>query len=358
MQPFGIVSDQHFHEFSAFASTNANGVNTRLQYKLNELRRCADEVRKAGGNIIINAGDTFHTRGSLAPSVLNPVMDLHRELIAEGFEVHILAGNHDLASKESNRLNSAVTALEGIGCHIKNEPMLCSLAGKQMLFVPWIQNIAQLKSEIERMAIIATVETPLNEVTLIIHAPIDGVIPGLPDHGLSGEWLTDIGFQHVFSGHYHNHKEVVPNKVWSIGATTHQTWSDVGAKAGFLIVSDADVRWHASHAPSFVEIDGSTDPDEIALIVDGNFAKVRITSSKSSDVNAIKQFLTDSGALGVTVMSVPEVVISARASGTVLKSGATLESSIDDFIGSQVYKNKPMLSTLCQSILTTVRSTV
>lgn len=349
MQPFGIISDQHFHSWSAFSTTNSDGVNSRLQYQLNELRRCADAVREAGGDTIFNAGDTFHTRGTLTPTVLNPVMDLHRDLIAEGFKLVILAGNHDIEQKNVARISSAVTALEGIGCRIVNTPVYDD--ANAMVMIPWIANITELKAAIE-----AIDPSDRAGCHLILHAPIDGVIPGLPDHGLDAVYLDSLGFKRVLSGHYHAHKEVVPGSVWSIGASTHQTWGDVGAKAGFLIVSGSGVKWHASHAPEFVEIDGTTAPEDVPLIADGNFVRVKINSSKSSDVESIREFLISSGARGVVVLPEVKAPVVTRAGGATLKAGATLDASIGDFIATQSYANAPALTTLCQEILTAVRS--
>ena len=48
--------------------------------------------------------------------------------------------------------------------------------------------------------------------------------------------LAKLGFRRVFAGHYHHHCSFEDGKVWSIGATTHQTASDIGTKAGFLLV--------------------------------------------------------------------------------------------------------------------------
>ncbi|MEJ7806021.1 MAG: metallophosphoesterase, partial [Telluria sp.] len=275
-KPFGVISDTHVHNWSAFATTLPNGVNSRLQAILDETTRCAAEVKAAGGNRMYHGGDLFHVRGSIAPSVLNPTMDCYREIIKSGVEIVINAGNHDLEGKEADRVGSAITALEGIGCRVVNGPNYGGF--DEMVIIPWIPNLAKLKEAIEY---VAPVDRP--GCDLLLHAPIDGVIPGLPDHGLAAVYLAGLGYRRVFSGHYHHHKDLGGN-VFSIGSLTAQTWSDVDKKSGFLIVTPAGVEWRASRAPSFVEIDDSTDPSEIPLIVDGNYVRVKINSNKASDV--------------------------------------------------------------------------
>lgn len=351
MKPFGIISDTHNHGWSAFATTLATGVNSRLQMTLNETARCAAEVKKAGGSTMYHGGDLFHVRGSVAPSVLNPTLDCYRAIIESGVDIVINAGNHDLEGKEATRIGSAITALEGVGCTVINQPGIHRIgAGSDMMIVPWVQNLADLKLLIE-----VTTAAERADMDLLLHAPIDGVIPGLPNHGLNAAYLSGLGYRHVFAGHYHHHKDL-GGKVYSIGSLTPQTWSDVGAKAGFLIVSDSGVRRHASHAPSFVEIDGSVDPADVPMLVDGNYARAKIGSAKSSDVEAMRCFLTDSGALGVVVLSTPAVSAPTRGGGVTSAAPSTVEASVTSFIATQGFANPAPLSALCMDILTTVRS--
>jgi DNA repair exonuclease SbcCD nuclease subunit len=351
-KPFGILSDSHHHGWSAFSTTLPNGVNSRLEGILQETMRCALEVKELGGDTIYHGGDLFHVRGSIAPSVLNPTMDLYRSIIKElGMNVVINAGNHDLESRDADRVSSAITALEGIGCKVINHPDY-GIVDNDMVIIPWISNLEALKKAIEH-----TDPADRPSCDLLLHAPVDGVIPGLPDHGIDGPYLAGLGFRRVFSGHYHNHKEVVPGKVWSIGALTHQTWSDVNTKAGFLIVTDTAVKWRASRAPSFVEIDGTTDPDEIPLLVPGNYVRAKINSAKKSDVEALRAHLTKCGALGITIIEVKDTSIIPRTGGIAIKAGASLEQSVGDFItASTAAVDKAKLQAVCAEILTTVRS--
>jgi DNA repair exonuclease SbcCD nuclease subunit len=342
MKPYGLISDTHHHNWSAFATTLENGVNSRLQALLNEAERCAHEVRKAGGDTIIHAGDMFHVRGSIAPSVLNPTLDCYREIVDSGIRVIILAGNHDLEGKDSNRLGSAITALEGVGCRVFNNTT--EIDG--VTFAPWHNSVADLKKTLEGCDADLCCD-------LIIHAPIDNVIAGIPDHGLDAAYLNKLGFRRVFAGHYHNHKDF-GNNVYSIGALAHHTWSDIDSKAGFLIVSDEGVRWHKSHAPEFVEITAETDPAELALTVDGNYCRAKISSTKQKDVEELRAFLIDNGAKGVTILAQKEASVSARTGSTV-SAGASLEVSVADFIKAQSYANPEKLAILCQNILTETR---
>jgi DNA repair exonuclease SbcCD nuclease subunit len=350
-KPYGLVSDTHHHLWSAFASVNDNGVNSRLQLLLDETVRCAHEVRKAGGDTIIHAGDLFHVRGSIAPSVLNPTLDCYDSLINDGFKIVINAGNHDLEGKTSARLSSAITALEGIGCVAVNTQEIGSRVVDRVILIPWIANVKDLQEVI--ISARDACHDP-SEVDLILHAPIDGVIPGLPNHGLTPDWLGILGFRSVYSGHYHHHKEF-DHHVYSIGALSHHTWSDVGTKAGFLVVGKTGPKWFKSHAPEFVEITADTDPDDIPMIVDGNYCRAVINSSKQKEVEELRQYLIGLGAKGVVILSQKEATVTKR-DGATIKAGASLEVSVADFIKGQSYANPEKLAVLCQEILSETRS--
>lgn len=347
MSSYALMADLHCHNWSAFSS-NSEGVNSRLQYTLNEMHRAAVEVKKAGGNTLRIAGDVFHVRGSIAPTVLNPLRDTVREIIKSGVQVEILAGNHDLEGKDSARVSSAITALEEDGCSVVNSWDKGVGFRDNVIMVPWMK-VAELKECLE-----SVVPADRAGIDVILHAPIDGVLVGLPDHGLSPEYLADLGFKRVFSGHYHHHKDF-GNGVYSIGALTHQTWSDVSSKAGFLIVHDDKVQWFASHAPSFVEITSATDPDEMPLLVDGNYVRVKLNTSKSADVESIRQFLTDHGAQGVTVVAQRDASSVARTASTV-KAGASIEVSVNEFVKASEFANQEKLAKLCDEILGEVRA--
>lgn len=362
--PYGVISDTHNHNWNAFSDTTAGGINSRLQWTLNETKRAALEVKASGGKRLYHGGDLFHVRGSVAPSVLNPTLDLYKEIVEEiGIEIRILAGNHDLEFREANRNGSAVTALEGIGCKIVNGPTL--FLDDRVAMIPWIQNVDDLKVEILKVKdkIESTCSpAPLRSMerlynwTLMIHAPVDGVIPGLPSHGLNHAWLGSIGFKQVFSGHYHHHK-AFDHSIYSIGALTHNSWSDINSKAGFLIVDDAKVHWRQTHAPHFIEIDGSMSESDIALQSANNYVRCTITAGAGqTEIEGVREFLLSNGALGVVILSQKKILEVEREEVSSIKAGASIETSIADYVSKLSIGDKSEdLSKLCLSILEQAR---
>ena len=353
MQPYGVLSDSHCHDWSAFATTDDKLINSRLVTTLDEVERCAIETKKAGGDTVYHAGDLFHVRGRIAPSVLNPTRARFEHIYDEhGVKFRLLPGNHDLEHRHSNRVGNAIEAMRNEWIEVDHG--VREYGGEhnwqRVVMVPWIESIAALKEELMQQAEIYGDNCVIDKTDLIIHAPIDGVIEGLPDHGLTGEWLADLGFKRVFSGHYHNHKEIIPGKVWSVGATTHQTWGDVGSKAGFLIVSENDVKWHCSRAPHFVDIDASMDPSEVSLRCDGNYVRVKVQNAKPSEVSAIRDGLMKHGALGVNV-NVVKVPVTGRPTVSTVKAGASVEVQVTDYIKSAGFEHAELVAQAAINVL-------
>lgn len=345
---YALCADIHAHGWSAFSSVDEDGVNTRLTLLMQELEAAADNLwTTAGGTQIILAGDIFHVRGKVAPSVLNVVKDTLENLVTRGFEFTILAGNHDLEGKESTRIGSAVTALEGPNIRVINEREVCYIGGRKVALIPWIEDLEDLKVKI--------VASSGRANDLILHAPINGVIKGIPDTGLDPAWLEAQGFDNVFAGHYHNHKRLADH-VTSIGALAHHTWSDVGSQAGHIIVGDSGLwQFTASACPRFVELDASMSDIDMKLEADGNYVRIRIPTTSGTEVEEFRKLLLDSGARGVQIIAEPASTAPTRAA-TGIKSGMTLDESVAKYIDpTGTDPEKVELIKLCQDILDTVR---
>lgn len=334
---YGVLSDLHCHAWSTYATVDADGVNSRLRIILNEMERAAAGLVLAGGSTMVIAGDIFHVRGSIDPEVLNPVQSVIQKLLDDGINIYAIPGNHDLKSSDTNELSSAVQTLahtaSDAGKFITfNVPsMITTDDGYQLAFVPWRNKVDDVISDLHQLKN-AVGDPDLTDV--FIHAGIDGVLTNMPDHGLAARRLAEIGFRRVFAGHYHHHKHFVwqdiANEVVSIGATTHQTWSDVGTKAGFLLVDHQSVLFQDSHAPKFVDVSGMTET-EMQLASDGNYIRFRGDPMSTADLDELKDFFVKSGALGTSIQA-PKKAASQRANAAPTASGQSLGRSVSTYI--------------------------
>lgn len=346
--PFGLMADLHLHPWSSFSHIEeASTLNSRLAGLLREIYRAAGHVKEQGGSTIVMAGDVFHVRGSVAPSVLNATRDTLFKCNQDfGTRFLVIPGNHDLEGKNSTRLGSAVTALEETYVTVRNETYKDSEVNA--VLVPWFESVEALKAELEKWA-----PAEKGGHDAIIHAPIDGVIDGLPAHGLEPEYLASLGYGRVFAGHYHNHRQF-DGGVYSIGALAHHTWSDVGTRAGFLVVSDSAVTWRKSHLPEFVDMTklAALEPEEVPAVVEGNFVRMRVEASKLKDVEDARAELAAMGARGVLVQAEPKPSADAvRATGHTIKSGASLEASVSEFIKTATFADPALVTAEALNIL-------
>jgi DNA repair exonuclease SbcCD nuclease subunit len=348
--PILLYSDVHFHNWDAF-SVVRDDVNSRLQIIIDELRRAYDHLHAQGGDTAYCAGDLFHVRGSVETSVLNPVQAFYREQRERGIRTWSIPGNHDLGTNGATWAGSLVSALGEVGVRPVNE-LFYKLGGDgDTIFIPWMPSVAALKEQLER---IVSSKKSISETDVIIHAPVDGVIVGLPDHGLDAAYLASLGFRRVFAGHYHNHVDF-GNGVYSIGATTHQTWSDVGSKAGFLMLYADRVQWFASQAPRFVDLDTVVmDNDEdLVEAVSGNYVRVSFENPTQEQMNETRHELREKGALGVTIRPIKTSSMTPGARSPVKAKLDSLDESVAAYAEKKAGK---AVAQAALEILASVRS--
>jgi DNA repair exonuclease SbcCD nuclease subunit len=332
--PYAILSDIHAHAWTQLSSKLPDGMNSRLKITLDEIERAVVELQSLGGDTVYFAGDLLHTRGSMDPEVFNPLHKKISELADDTFW-RMIPGNHDLKDRDTTELGNAIQTLS----EIRNVQIITNRTGMlfpdhSVLMIPWHGSKDALRATIKELHDAhggpAAGPVAMGALDLIIHVGIDGVLMGVPDQGLSPAEVAGWGFKRVFAGDYHNFKEMEGGKVYSIGATTHQQWGDIDTKAGFLMVYEDRVEWRASHAPAFVEITGETPEEDIPLIIDGNYVRVRGMKLTDAEINKFRKELEVMGARAVTFQVTREVVAARGASS--LAKATTLDQSVDTFI--------------------------
>lgn len=348
---FGVISDTHNHKWDTFSNILPSGVNDRLQFILDDTWRAAQTVKANGGGTLIHTGDLFHVRGSVSPSVLNPTVDLYQRIIKElELDVVLLAGNHDLEGKHATKLGNAGQALAGIGVRVISESF--DDQGLYRIYIPYMDSCDKLREEINRMLEPLPIMTRA-KYDLFLHAPLNGVVAGIPDHGLSALELSKLGVNRVFCGHYHNHKAF--GKVYSVGALTHQTFGDVNSLAGFLLVNDDTVTHYVSNAPRFVDFDPEWSELEEAEYIQGNYVRAKLDNASNDEVEQVRKYLTDLGARSVQIIHVPKTEVSRECAASI-EAGKSIRVSLHEWCAANSYD--AAVATEAQSILDEVEAKV
>lgn len=335
MGQFVIASDVHLHNWSAFAKVSRDGINTRLLQTAKELVNAASQAE--GGRLYL-AGDLVHVRGSMATEVANVMAWVFQRIKTFGVEVRAIPGNHDLASRTPNWISSVLSTLEDVGVTCVNQPTYFS--DDNVLMIPWIEGTPAL-----RQTLINQVESHPG-ADVIMHGHLNGVIKGIPNTGLDPSEIGRVGFKRIFSGHLHNHVDF-GNGTYSIGALTHQTWSDVGTRSGFLIIDDDTVTHIADAAPKFVDY----DPNDLSSLK-GNYVRARVELNTSAEAEEYRRYLCEQGALDAIVH--PILKDSHGREGSTVDAGASIEHSLHEWIGKRQYNNPEALEQRCTEILAEV----
>lgn len=353
MKPILIISDTHYHNFSQYSSLDSQGRNTRL---MDTLRATGEAVRaliKAGGDTVIHGGDMFHVRGNVSPTVLNPVLDFYGKLVKSGLKVYVISGNHDLETNDASELASTVSALQNVGVTVINAEQTIMINGDLFKFVPWVNKLADLRAIIKAGSG-ATGVPSIARRNLVIHAPMNGVIDGLPDHGLSPKDFDDTDWDNVFCGHYHNHKMFQANGgdtyIYSIGALTHQNWGDTESRAGYLLYYPekmGKVEQHETFAPRFTKVDiadvATADVlDDYVKVTGGDF-------EDPADIETIRNDLILRGAKAVIVEGLVKRPAVTR-SGSTVSGTPTLQSILGDYVDRN-YPGEPEVKLVALEIL-------
>lgn len=91
---------------------------------------------KKDGDFLIHLGDVFDSRHSLNLFAMNTAIEIFEE-ISKVMPVVIILGNHDIAKKNTNDVNS-VKVLKWIpNVKVYEEPGILEVSGKKLLLMPW-----------------------------------------------------------------------------------------------------------------------------------------------------------------------------------------------------------------------------
>ncbi|WP_202815480.1 metallophosphoesterase, partial [Enterobacter hormaechei] len=188
--PYGVISDPHYHRWDAFATTNADGLNSRLEIQLDATKEAAKAMKAAGCKHMLVAGDTFHVRGAISPSVLHFVTETYEWIIKElGLEVVMLAGNHDLETNDSVYSANAAASLRSIGVEIVcgKRPHSIKMGDVTVHLISWRNNHAELISDLKTLR--SGLDGDNHDV--VVHTSINKAIPTMPDVGIDAQELKD-----------------------------------------------------------------------------------------------------------------------------------------------------------------------
>lgn len=207
------------------------GVKNDVQYMLDYQERFYKYVYfptllKNGVKNILHGGDIFDRRKYINYTTLNRTKKMFLDPAREyGMTIDIIPGNHDVALKNSNEINSLRELLYGYdNINIIENPEVKEYDGCKVMFLPWMNG----QNHAEFMKFVADNDADI----LYGHLELSGfeMYAGVKnDHGMDAASFAKFG--QVWSGHFHHQSK--KGNIHYLGAPMEFTFADCDDARGF-----------------------------------------------------------------------------------------------------------------------------
>jgi len=183
---------------------------------------------------VVDLGDTFDRRKYINFASLKRSKKMFFDpLVQNGYEVHVLVGNHDSFYKNTLDINSINLLAEHYNnIRIYDTPQIATFDNLDIMMVPWIcadnnDKVTTLCKETKAQVLFGHLE--LSGYQMYKGQAIH--------HGMDDDWLKK--FDVVCTGHYHT--KSTKGNINYLGCPYEMTWSDYDDPKGFHIF-DTETR--------------------------------------------------------------------------------------------------------------------
>lgn len=185
------------------------------------------ELKKRNIKTIFHLGDLVDRRKYINFNTLNRLkLDFLNYVRDNGYEFHVIAGNHDVFYKNTNSLNIYNEVLEPYNFKVYSNPQQIQHCGYDILLLPWITSDNETESfeMIEK----TTAQICFGHLELIGFEMDKGNISNV---GYESDMFKK--FDVVLSGHYH--MKSAKDNIHYLGSPYEMSWIDYNTKKGFHI---------------------------------------------------------------------------------------------------------------------------
>jgi len=218
-----ITADWHFDQYARMSTINPDGRTSRLQDCVDCIEWMAKKAGSAECEIMVIAGDLFHSRTEINVSVLDAMNEALEHVLEAVDQVFIVAGNHDSYLRTPGISSISILSSERI------TNVNARWWWKELAFVPWQDDPKVMEQEFIRAE--AHGETPY----LFTHVLLAGASPSESPKLLKPSALKASQYKKVFVGDVHTPLKIGKN-IQYIGAPMQHSYSDAGSKRGFWIL--------------------------------------------------------------------------------------------------------------------------
>lgn len=232
------LSDIHLG-YRAYSKVDANGQNQREADVMNAFRNALGLILRREPDIVLIAGDLFHTVRPSNASLLNAYQSLKQfQEQRKGAPLILIAGNHETPrSAESMCILVLFSHLPGVQVVYREiEVLPLSSLGVSATCIP-----SRGVSELERKLLAPDPQAKVN--LLLLHGILEGVTQFALQNPIARAPILKEEWDYIALGDYHLFTEVAPNAYYA-GATEFTStniWEEVGKPKGFILY-DTETR--------------------------------------------------------------------------------------------------------------------
>jgi DNA repair exonuclease SbcCD nuclease subunit len=247
------LADLHLG-FRQYHRVTPSGINQREADVAHAFRRAIDRVIELRPDIVVIAGDIFHTVRPMNPAIIHAFQQFARltQALPKAIVV-MVAGNHD--RPRATETGCILRLFTPLGIHVVDEEP------RRLSFPELELSILAVPDIIGPMPAL-TPEPGVRYNVLLLHGEVEGMLPVHLAHvdraavEISQEALGASSWSYVALGHYHVHREIAPNAYYagSLDYTSANPWGELteeqsaGLAGKGFIEYDLAAATHRFHA--------------------------------------------------------------------------------------------------------------
>lgn len=244
-------------------------------------------LQAEGIKTVIHLGDVFDRRKFVNFATFEMARTMFFDKLKRaGIEMHIIIGNHDIFYKETNDVNSPRLLLQDYGFKIYESATYVDLAGRKVLFVPWITPENQS----------STFNTIAEDKVQYIfgHLEINGcehMRGHVEEEGIDRKIFEN--YSKIFSGHFHH--RATQGDIMYLGCPYEMSWSDFGNQKGIHVLETdtMDVKFMANPFKIFKRFEYDDVNFTPHIEEDLTNCYVRVIVKNKSDPAKFETFIED-----------------------------------------------------------------
>ncbi len=245
------LSDIHLG-YRQYQRQTPTGINQREADVATSLRRAIDKVVELKPDVVLIAGDVFHTVRPPNPAILHGYLEFSRlvRLLPEATVV-MVAGNHD--TPLTTETGSILKLFAALGINVVERDAKRIMVHEHDLSILAVPEMSQLP--------LLEPDPAAKYNVLLIHGEYEGVIPGYVERldrapmKISRRDVRPEDWDYVALGHYHVYRAIAPNAFYSgsLDYTSTNPWGELAeesaARSGGkgIIEQDIAAKTHQFH---------------------------------------------------------------------------------------------------------------